>query len=358
LWFLADSKVSPTVASTDILSNPGAGALGSVGDGESAKRTPISGGRFTVGYWQVDDNPWIRDGVRDFGAEAVFLFIGRASATFQNDDSPTIIRPFFDLNDRIDSGFLIAAPGVATGEIKVHAQASLWGAEANVWKNVYNNYPGTNFSLAAMVGFRYLNGNDELQISSTSFYNPNLPPSSPFFPLAGSRLDVFDSFATRNRFYGAQAGMATKCYIAPNIWFEGDLKLALGVTAEDVNIAGSQLLTTPNGTTKGFTGGVLALPSNIGSFHHNLFAQVPEMDGKVCWEVQTHLNLYTGFTAIFWNRIARAGEQIDRQIDITQIPNYPPGAGAIPTGLARPTVPFAQSDLWALGAIFGAEVKW
>jgi Putative beta barrel porin-7 (BBP7) len=358
LWFLADSKVNPTVASSDFLSNPGATALGSVGDGESVNRAPISGGRLTLGYWQIEDNPWIRDGVRDFGVEAVFLVIGQVGKTFANDDSPVIVRPFFDLNDRTESGFVVAAPGLATGEINVHAQANLWGGEANVWKNLYFKYPGSDFTLAGMVGFRFLSGDDELQISSTTLYNTNLLPSSPFFPFAGSRLDVVDSFSTHNRFYGAQAGIASKCYIEPNVWFEGDLKLALGMTTEDLNIAGSQLLTMPNGTSKAFTGGVLALPSNIGSFRHDQFAQVPELDGKIGWAVQKHLTLSLGCTVMYWSRIARAGEQIDRQIDITQIPNFPLNAGATPTALERPSVPYAQSDLWAVGCILGAEVKW
>jgi hypothetical protein len=359
LWWLGSSKETPALASTNFLSTPGASLLGgSIGDGDSADRKPISGARLSVGYWQVEDNFWVQDGIRDWGVEAVFFFIGQASKSFDNDDLPVIIRPFFDLNNRTESGFIVAAPGLDTGEINVHVRANEWGAEANLWKNVYWKYPGTCFTLAAMVGFRYLSGDDELQMSTVSVYNPNLPPASPFFPLAGDRLDVFDSFTTHNRFYGAQGGLDVKTYIAPNVWFQGDLKLALGVTDEQIEIAGSQLLFMPNGTTKSFTGGLLALPSNIGNFHKDKFAQVPEMDGKLGWAVYKHLTLSLGFTAIYWSKIARAGEQVDRQIDITQIPNFPPNAGVLPTGLNRPTVPFAQSDLWELGVLFGAEIKW
>jgi Putative beta barrel porin-7 (BBP7) len=358
LWFLANSHDTTPIAATNFLANSGAQVLGAVGDAEHPKAGPTSGGRLTSGYWQYDDNFWVPGGIRDFGGEAVFFFVGQRGLNVHNDATPDLVRPFFDLNNRQESGFIVAAPGLATGEISGHAQANLWGGEINAWKNIYYSFPGTTGTVAMMAGFRYLSGDEEIQIGSVSVFDPNISPASPFFPFAGNKLDVFDSFTTHNRFYGAQVGISGKCYLIDQFSIEGVFKLGLGVTSEDLNIEGGQLRTFANGSTAVYQGGLLALPSNIGSFHRDKFAQVPELDFKMAYAVSKNLSLNGGFSTLYWSRIARAGQQIDREIDITQIPNFPQNAGAIPTGLGRPGVPFTQSDLWALGASLGLEFKW
>jgi hypothetical protein len=153
-------------------------------------------------------------------------------------------------------------------------------------------------------------------------------------------------------------GIATKCWPLPQLSVEFDFKLAMGATNEELSIAGSQLRTFANSSTASYTGGLLALPSNIGQYNRDVFAQVPELDLKIAYEATKHLSLSVGFSTLYWNRIARAGEQIDREVDITQIPNFPLAAGSEPTGLGRPGVPFTQSDLWVMGISLGVEVKW
>jgi hypothetical protein len=358
LWFFGNSRNSNVIASTNILTAPSTNIVSALGDAEHAQNAPVSGGRVAFGYWQTEDNFWVPGGIRDYGAEAVFFFLGQRGFTVGNGQNPDLIRPFFDLNNRQESGFIVAAPGLATGEITGHVQANLWGAELNGWKNLCYNFPGTYSSVAMLAGLRFLSADESLQVTSTSVFNPVLPPASIFFPFEGNRLTVFDSFSTHNRFYGGQLGIAGKCYAIERLSLEADFKLALGVTSEDFTVVGNQFRTFANGSTATYTGGLLALPSNIGQFHRDKFAQVPEIDFKLSYWVTNHLTLSTGFETIYWSRIARPGEQIDRQIDITQIPNFPLNAGATPTGLGRPALPFAQSDLWALGLTFGAEIKW
>jgi hypothetical protein len=358
LWWLANSHDNIPMAANNILSTPGVSVLDTSGDAEHANRAPISGARLTLGYWQVDENPWIPGGIRDFGIETTLFFISQVSANFKNDESPELVRPFFDINNRQESGFIVAEPGLATGSINAHAQANLWGGEVNVWKNIYYNFPGSNYTVSALAGFRYLSADELVEIGSTSVFNQNLAPSSPYFAYAGNKLDVFDSFATHNRFYGGQAGISSKGYLCKDLCVEFDFKLALGVTVEDVTVAGGQLRTFANGSTQTYNGGLLALPSNIGTYNRDVFSQVPELDLKFAYDLTKHINFSTGFTVIYWNRIARAADQIDRELDITQIPNFPGNAGATPTGLGRPAVPLAESDIWALGFSIGVEFKW
>src|SRR5262249_58623491 len=103
----------------------------------------------------------------------------------------------------------------------------------------------------------------------------------------------------------------------------GQVQLALGTTREEVTIAGSQLRVRPDGSTTVSQGALLALPGNIGRFHRNVFTQVPELSWNVAVPVNDHLTLSTGFSALYWTRIARPGDEVATAIDVTQIPNFP-----------------------------------
>src|SRR5262249_6584952 len=164
-------------------------------------------------------------------------------------------------NDRVESGFIVAAPGLATGGLVARAQAEIWGAELNVWKNAFYNHPGTIFSVNMMAGFRYLDLDARLGIGTVSVYNQNLPATSVFAPFAGNTLQVSDSFAARNRFYGGQVGIAGKFWPIDGLTLDIGLKLALGATSEDLHIEGAQLRTLTNGTQIFSPAGLLALPS-------------------------------------------------------------------------------------------------
>ena len=48
-------------------------------------------------------------------------------------------------------------------------------------------------------------------------------------------------------------------------------------------------------------------------------------------------------------------DQIDRVLDVNQIPNFVPGP---PVTQVRPIVPFRQADFWAQGINFGLEWKY
>src|SRR5262249_42720525 len=153
-------------------SAPGVAVLDRFGDAEHAKNSPISGGRLSLGYWNLVSNPWIPGGVRDFGAEAVIFVVGQKSVSLRNDFSPNLIRPFFGLNSRREFGSIVAAPGLSSGNLTAHADANLWGTEANLWKAIYLNYPGTSSTVSLMAGLRYLSADEQVRIGSTSLYNP------------------------------------------------------------------------------------------------------------------------------------------------------------------------------------------
>jgi hypothetical protein len=358
LWFFANTTDALPVATNGNPALFGTSVLGAVADNEREKKEPASGARLTLGYWLLGDNFWVPNNVRDLGAEATFFFVGEQSARFVDQTSPTIFRPFFDANNHVPSGFPVAAPGFAAGGVAARVLDRLWGGEVNVWKNVYYDYPGTTCGIRVMAGARYLDLEQSLDIASISRFSEDLAAFPAFHGFEGNTLRVADSFATHNRFYGAQVGIGGQSWPMYGLVLEADLKLAIGATSEDLTIAGGQVRTLPGGVQIVSPAGLLALASNSGHFHHDKFTQVPEADVKGSIPLSSHLTLTTGFTCLYWSRLLRPAQQIDRALDITQIPNFPPGASATPTGLNQPGVPFRQSDLWVLGVTFGLEVTW
>jgi hypothetical protein len=364
LWFIPDRRQPFPIAATTTVTTGTTGAtttgtttLLTLGE-EHLNRHLLPGARFAVGYWLTEPNPWVPGGqIRDLGAEVRSFFVGQRSVTASRVGTPTLVRPFFDLNDNQVSAVIVAAPGLATGALMGTAKASLWGTEANVWKNLCYDAPGTNVSLDGMVGLRYVGLDASIAVERNSLFAANPQGFPNFAPLAGDRVIGQDAFSTHNNFYGGQFGLRGRWYLNYAI-LTAQAQLALGVTHEDLNINGAQVVMTPDGRTTVSPGSLFALPSNIGRFNRDKFAQVPEMGGSLAFPLGDHLILSTRFTALYWNRILRPGEQVDPVIDVTQIPNFQGAAGATPTGLRAPGVPFRQSHLWLLGLTFSAEVTW
>lgn len=357
LWYLPKSRNATVLASTSVLNDPAGIRIANVGD-ERLERRLTSGGRLTVGWWEVENDPWAPGHtVRRGGWEGRLFAMAQKAVEFRTDSQPTLVRPFFDLNNRRESAVIVALPGLATGGIASRAEGDFWGFEVNWWRNLFTNNPGTTYGVDLLAGVRYLHTDPEITISRISVFNQDLGNFPAFLGLAGNRIQEDELFGTRNQFFGGQVGILSK-YYTDYFVLEGTAKLALGFTHEQLHIEGSQQQTLADGSRRVLPGALLALPTNIGRVSRDKFAFVPELGFSVAVPVFQHVTLTGAFNAIYWSRIIRPRDQIDRVIDVTQIPNFPAPPGSVPTGLQRPTVLFDQTDLWALGFHFGLEVTW
>jgi hypothetical protein len=350
-WIIPNREQPVALAS----SSSGTATIGE----EHLDRHVQSGARVALGYWLTQADSFMPGGIMPcLGVETRFLAVGQRSVGFNDAASSVIARPFFDLNDEQQSAVIVAAPGLASGAISATAQDRLWGAEANVWKMLYFDYPTTTYSIEATVGMRYLDFDESFSVTRFSQYvsNPQNIPAYNF--LAGSTIHEQESFAARNQFWGGQIGVRGRLIFESAFVVSGTFQLALGTTNETITIQGSQTRTLPGGTSVTYPGGLLALPSNIGTFERNKFTQVPVFDLNVACPVSNHLTVSLGFNALYWSRLVRPESQADRVVDITQIPNYPAAVGVMSSGQQRPVVPFNQSNLWLVGLLVGAEVRW
>ena len=282
-----------------------------------------------------------------WGIDGSFFFLGPRTTTAVLDSSavPTIARPFFAPNFNQEFAELVAFPGLSTGTLRVEQESFLWGADVNLRSAICRTCSSRK---EWFVGYRHLNLREDLSIAEFITAGPNAPDP------AGTRIFVQDSFRTRNRFHGGQLG-----YAAGRSWGRVDVdvraSVALGVTHQELEIAGIQQRTRPGQTTQSFTGGLLAVGPNRGEFDRNRFSVVPEATVNVGYVVTPTLRAYVGYNFLYWTNVLRPGEQIDRVVDLSVVPNAPP---VPPSGLARPQPLFRDSDLWVQGIQFGLEFRW
>ncbi len=345
LWWI-QGQATPVLASTGNLT--GFGVLGAPGTqtlfgGNTLGSGPYSGGRFTLGYWLNDE--------RSKAFEVTGFFLGPLSSSFSTNSSmhPVIARPFLDANNGQEFAQLTSVPGEGTGTLSVNAPTSLWGLEGNLlclW------CCGCNYRIMPLIGFRNINLDESLTITENIQSLPTAPP-----PFTNQTITVNDTFNTQNHFYGGQAGLAAWWYWGRwSIQTRG--KVALGDTVQLLDISGSQRFVSPTGAVQNFTGGLLALNSNIGHYSHNAFSVVPELGINLGYQILPSLRAFVGYNFLYWSNVIRPGTSIDRTLDVTRIPNFPLNPEPAPVPGLHPAPVFHEVGLWAQGLTFGIQYNY
>jgi len=102
--------------------------------------------------------------------------------------------------------------------------------------------------------------------------------------------------------------------------------------------------------------GRFAAPTNIGRHFSDRFAFVPQSEARLGIQWAPNVMTYVGYSFLYMNKVARPGDQIDRNIDLSQIPTAFEYNPAVPG--AVPRVPFTQSYFWAQGIDVGLEISY
>jgi hypothetical protein len=137
----------------------------------------------------------------------------------------------------------------------------------------------------------------------------------------------------------------------PGLSFSLTGKVALGNMNERLNIDGLTLTNIPVASGQ-FQGGTFAQPGNIGRQFRNQFAVVPEAICTVGYQLNNYIRLSFGYNFLYISDVVRPGNQIDRNVNITQ--------SGIAQALGISQVPpsqqafyFHSSSYWAQGMNFG-----
>lgn len=308
----------------------------------------------TFSAYRIGLGIWL-DPYNNVGLETTFFSLPRRTRKFlaSSDDTgdPTLAFPFTNQTPGAVGNFLmpITSPGLFAGSVLVASSLQMWGAEANAVLSVfqYRNLGGASptFELTALVGFRFVDLYEKLNVSTLSADIVTTPSTVLF---------QSDQFNTRNQFYGGQIGARLN--------WQGDLfafdvagKLALGATHQTVDIQGFSTQTGPGGVNGTFPGGFFTQPSNIGRFTANQFSVIPSVEMKFHILLTQHVRAFLGYDFMYWTQVVRPGNQIDRNINLSQSTIY--GSGVL-SGPANPAPLFNRTDFWAQGVTFGFEFRF
>jgi hypothetical protein len=352
LWWVKKGPLSAPLVTT------GTNSLGTLGGsdttvlygGSELDFGALSGVRLDAGFWIDSDHT--------LGVDAGGLLLERGTkhffATSDGSGAPVISRPVIDALAGGETAELVSAPGIATGNIAIAAYSHLWGWDLNVVSELSRSRP---WKFQAIGGFRYLDLTENIAMTQNTVLLPGGTSG-----LGGSQLispdnvTIFDSFATRNEFYGAQIGAKTT-YDDGSLVVTGLVKVAIGGTHEITTIQGATVGTPANGSGLiEVPGGLLALTTNSGKHSHDEFAVVPELGINAGYQISPLLRVWVGYSFLYWSDVARPGDQIDRNIN----PSYVPTShvfGTAPTP-ALPAYPNQRTDFWAQGVNFGLELRY
>ena len=346
LFFWAKGQnLPPLVTSGASAVNPGVlGQPGTTilfGNGHAGEDLRM-GVRARGGFWL--------DECQMLGLEGSFFFIANRDLHFMQDCQvgDFISRPFFNTDPAVNAQDAenVCAPGVLCGHISVSVFSEMYGADANLRRNLCCS---CNSRVDLVGGFRYMHLYDDVTIDESL---TNLDATR---GVVGEGFEVQDRFQANNNFYGGQIGLAGEIH-SGQFFIDWRGLVALGSTTRKVIISGSTtfLDPVPGGNPVTQPGGLLAQQSNIGTFTSNKFSVIPELGVNVGFNVSPTLRLFAGYTFMYWNNIMRAGEQIDLNVDANQLPtrNGPGAPGTRPAFLAR------ENDIWIQGLSLGAQVRY
>jgi hypothetical protein len=351
LWWIRNGPLNTPLVTTGSPLDLVPGALGQSGTrvlfGDSSLNYgTVSGLRLSAGF----------DLCNGLGMEAGYLALERRatgfSAVSDGNGNPLIARPVFNNQAPGENAYLYALPDTATGAVAVESQSRLQGGELNLTTNIYQD---STVTFTAFAGFRMM------ELDETLFVAGNVTPLVPgFLTYLGAPADPpnsysdFDSFKIYNRFYGGQLGGRFAWH---NDRFDLGLlgKLALGSTQELVFIGGTNALSSPGNTPVTNPGGLLAQPTNSGRFFHSSFGVIPELGIDLGYWITPCFRFSFGYNLLYWNRVARPGDQIDRVVSASQVARDP--TFGVTQG-DRPVFLPHESSFWAQGMTFGFEFRY
>lgn len=366
LWWIKDGPLNTPLATSTAGVTPGAppGALGQPGTqvlfGGDIDYTDFAGLRISAGV-PISDL---------LSLEGSFFLLERRSVNFSlNSDAtgnPFIARPVFNEQFGIEDVYATSNPGfggrgIWSGGIAIASHTRLQGYELNLAANLCDS---CDLRVDLIGGYRALDLNEDLSIQENitavsagtlsyvgNFINP------------GDQLVEFERFHASNKFYGGQLGLRVEReWELPEKDFFGRgkpparvslgayAKVALGWVQTIAELEGHATHITPAGTTT-VPGSVLVQTTNAGRHFRSDFSVVPEAGVNVGYRLSNHLKATVGYNFLYWTRVARPGNLIDRTVNPALAPTdqlYGNGLGT-----NRPAFTWHESDFWAQGLTVG-----
>jgi hypothetical protein len=347
LWRIKHGPLPVPLVTTGSPSDANPGALGQphtqvLFGGSGLDYGTFPGGRLELGFW-LDAGS--RFGV-DFGGFALGQQRTTFSAFSDAAGNPVLSVPIFNAQTQKEDQLPVAAPGAFAGGVVVSSTSQLWGADVNGDVNVYR---GPGFQADLLAGFRYLNLRERLGLQTPDV---RLPSSSG--QGGGTEFNTVDDFRTENQFFGGQlGGRIGYCWQRWTVDLTGTV--ALGSTYQTIDIDGFGVATGSNGVPQFVPGGIFAQPSNMYRYWAWDFTVTTQAELKVGFQVCRNVQLTAGYDFLYWSSVVRPGEQINREVNVSQSPLL---GGGTPSGPAQPVAPLSRTEFFAHGLSLGLDLRW
>jgi hypothetical protein len=313
-----------------------AGVLGESGTtilfgGDSLTEDGRSGGRFKFGSW-LDPN-------QCRGLEVDYLFLDGETESFtgSNSEFSVLARPFFNSRENAEDARRIAFPGEISGSLDIDVSTDFRAIGALVRVSTSQSYYR---QVDFLLGYRFMELEDQIDIRENTRALSG--------PISGTTFELRDQFDSENQFHGGELGVSIACPSSVCWSWEAVLKLALGSTQSRSSVFGQTTTTVASGSSTTTQAGLLTQASNVGEYEQSNFSAIPEFNFNLRRQLHGGLSATVGYTIIYWD-VSRAGDQVDRDINPTQIP---PGTLI---GRARPEFMFETTDFVAQGLSLGIE---
>ncbi len=318
---------------------------------EKVDQSRRNGARLTLGYW-FDEGQFN-------GIEGHYFALVPGGTSYSNaqsfTDNPTtatiLARPFFNTQTNRQDSSVLAFPNFnllgtlvnLNGTVNVQTVANVQSAGLLFRHLMWVDFEGS-YRLDLLTGYRFFKADNSVAINdSTSTVGGLLAPTT---------FTAYDSFAARNTFNGGEIGFSSDYYWG-RLSLNTVAKSAFGAVHEAVKINGVSTVTTL-GTTATTVGGLLAQPSNIGTYGQTKFAALPEVALTLRYDITACLRLVGGYNFMYLTRMQNSGSAIDTTVNPTQIG----GTGVTAGTPNRPAFAFSDTGFFAQGFSSGLEFRW
>ncbi len=342
MWWRKSQEMPPLVTtSPDGTDAAIAGVLGNpttqiLYPSDSPNSNARAGGRLTVGLWF--------DECETLGLGARLYSLGEATATFDadSDEYAILARPFYNLTLDEPDADVIVFPTFTTGSISVDNTSRVGGGDVFL-RRWFCGDACRRFDL--LIGYQFARIDSEVSVSSNR-RSIRTEGSIPF----GTVIQMTDLFDTTNSYHAGELGLLGE-YDRGNITWSLLAKVGLGTMQQQTRISGSTTTAVPGQPVTTTNQGLLALGTNIGTYEQNAFTVSPELQLTAAYHLTSNLDLSVGYSFIYWNHVAQAGQQMDEILNTTQI------NGAL-VGAARPEFLNQDSSYYVQGLSVGLQWIW
>jgi hypothetical protein len=324
----------PVLASTGALDQT---ATNRLFGGDPVTLPMHNGMLWTAGVWDSS--------CQSFAIQGSYLGLDSNAKRFFTDSQthPNLAQPFFNVLTSQEDAAILAVPSVQSGSLQINIGNQFQMADALLRWNIDRS---ARQRLDFVLGYQFAQMTETLSMGgSTTFIDPN------GLNAVGTVISSSDFFRAKNDFHGGEIGLISSSRTGP--WnMELSAKLALGNNQSQIRIDGSTVTSVPQTASVTDVGGIFALPSNINNSTNNSFAVLPQVGAKLSRNITRNLSVSVGYNFIYWNRIVRPGQLVDRQLNPTQ---FPPGPI---TGTVAPHYHFSTTDFWVQGIGFGCQYRY